>query len=140
MKQISVTIQGLPLDYETASAIARSVARQLETEPTVVAWHDAPRGRMSPVIEGADVHSRWRDYGEAHRGDFAVSINGDYDFIFADSSRFDKLEQGPYIALHDSAGHEYLCLPENLRDPRQPDSQACLQVDEATGYSAMHEG
>lgn len=139
MKQIDVSVHGLPLDYQMADNIARSVAHLLEREPTVVAWHDAVEHRMSPVIEGADIAQRWHDYGESHGGDFSVSVNGDYDFIFADSANFDKLEEGPYIALHDGAGHEYLCLPEHLRDRQHPDSNACLQVDD-TGVSALHEG
>ena len=55
MKQNNVNVQGLPLDYQMADNIARSVAGMLEYEPTVVAWHDGIEHRMSPVIEGADV-------------------------------------------------------------------------------------
>lgn len=139
MKQINVNVQGLPLDYQMADNIARSVAGMLEHEPTVVAWHDGIEHRMSPVIEGADVAQRWHDYGETHGGDFSVSVNGDYDFVFADSSNFEKLEEGPYISLRDDAGHEYLCLPENLRDRHHPDATACLQIDD-TSISALHEG
>lgn len=139
MKHIELTLRGLPVDYQMANAIARAVALQLETEPTLVAWHDAPERRMSPVIEGADVQSRWQDYGEAHGGDFAVSVNGDYDFIFADSSRYETLEHSPYISLRDSQGQEFLCLAENLRDPKNPRQNACFSVDESS-FGGMHEG
>lgn len=140
MKHIELTIRGLPVDYQIANAIARSVARQLESDPTLVAWHDGPEGRMSPVIEGADVQSRWQDYGESHGGDFAVSVNGDYDFIFADSSRYETLENSPYVALRDSRGHEFLCLAEHLRDPKNPRNEACFPLESNEGYGGLHEG
>ncbi len=140
MKQVNVTISGLPLDYEMANNVARSVALLLEKEPTVVAWYDAPDQRMSPVIEGADLANRWRDYGESHGGDFAVSVNGEYDFIFADSTNFDKLERSPYISVHDRQGNEFLCLAEDLRDPSNPMADACFSIENTQGYSAMHEG
>jgi len=78
MKHINININGVDMDYKTASVIARSVAAQCEHEPTVVAWHDAKQHRMSPVIEGADEHSHWQDYGRSHGGDIDVNINGDY--------------------------------------------------------------
>ncbi|MCG8429037.1 MAG: AF1514 family protein [Chromatiales bacterium] len=139
MKQINISIDGMDLDYKSANAIARSLAAMFEREPTVVAWHDAVHSKMSPVIEGADVNTRWRDYGEAYGGKVSIDINGEYDFIFADTAEFVSLEKGPYISLHDKQGHEYLCLADKLKDPNNPNEDACYRIDEVT-FSALHEG
>jgi hypothetical protein len=139
MKHIEVTIRGMPVDYPTATSIARAIAGQLESEPTLVAWHDAKEGRMSPAIEGADVHSRWLDYGESHGADFAVSLNGEYDFIFADTSQYETLEHSPYLAVRDSQGHQFLCLAKHLRDPKNPSADACFSVEDSS-FGALHEG
>ncbi len=139
MKEIYLRVQGIDMDFRKANVLARSVAAFFEKEPAVVAWHDAARRQMSPVIEGADTRSRWRDYGKAYGGDLNVSVNDDYDFIFADSSDFQGLEHSPYVAVRDKQGHEYLCLAESLRDPNNPHEEACFRIDEPE-HSALHEG
>jgi len=140
MKQINISVNGMDIDYKTASVIARSVAEQCEQEPTVVAWHDAKRHRMSPVIEGADEHSRWKDYGQSHGGDVNISINGDYDFIFAESEAFDELGTSPYLALQDAQGNQFLCRMGDLRDPKDPSQEACFSIEQGMTPSAMHGG
>jgi len=140
MKQININIDGMELDYKTASVIAHSIAEQCEHEPTVVAWHDAKRHRMSPVIEGANEHSRWRDYGLSHGGDIDVNINGEYDFIFAESENFDELGKSPYITLQDAQGNQFLCRLGDLRDPSDPRQEACFSIEQGMTPSAMHSG
>lgn len=134
MRQLNISVEGANLDYEQANKIARSVAGLFDEEPAVVAWHDAVRSKMSPLIEGADVHNRWHDYGESHGGDIAVTVNGDYDFIFADSSGFEEESPSPYVSVHDAQGNEYLCLTENLKDPNNPQENACYKLDDAGVY------
>jgi hypothetical protein len=140
MRDINVSIQGMSLDFKKAGSVAHSLAGLFEREPTVVAWHDATRNKMSPVIAGADVQSRWRDYGQAYGGDINVNVNGDFDFIFADTSEFEGLGKSPYISVHDKQGHEYLCLAESLRDPSNPKEEACYRIDDTEANSALHEG
>ncbi len=140
MKQINISISGMDMDYKTANTIARSIAATMDAEPTVVAWHDARSAKMSPVIEGSDIHSRWRDYGETHGGDVSVSVNGDYDFIFADSNQFDELGESPYISLHDSQGNQFLCRMGDLRDPNDPHQEACFSIEQGDAPSTMHSG
>ncbi len=53
MKEITINVNGLDIDYRTANQIAQSVAAMLEREPMVIAWHDKPHARMAPQIEGA---------------------------------------------------------------------------------------
>jgi hypothetical protein len=124
MKQINISINGMELDYKTANSIARSVANILDVEPTVVAWHDARANKMSPAIEGADIHS----------------VNGDFDFIFADSNNFEELGHSPYISLQDEQGNQFLCRMEDLRDPKDPHQEACFSIEEDKTPSSMHAG
>lgn len=134
MKEIQVNIQGMGLDYKSAQAIADSIASMIDSEPTIVAWHDKLQAKMSPVIEGADINTRWHDYGVAFGGDLNVSINGEYDFIFTDTSACEQGVPSPYMTVYDKSGHEYMCLMGELRDPQNPTEQACIQTDVEPGH------
>lgn len=92
----------------------------------MVAWHDKQASRMSPVIEGGDINTRWHDYGESHGGKLAVDINGDFDFIFTDAR------------LRDQAGNEYLCQINALRNPKQPNEEACVKLEGLSTKGDMH--
>lgn len=139
MKDVNINIQGMDLDYKQAKEVARSVAGMFDKEPTVVAWHDGKRKAMSPVIEGADTQ-RWHDYGTANGGNLEISINGEYDFIFADSAEFEELGRGPYISVQDKTGRNFLCRMEALKDPKNPEQDACYPLESGTNVSHMHEG
>lgn len=134
MKAVNINFSGMDLDYKKASSIAATLAdkdRDL-VEPIMVAWHDKKTSRMSPVVEGGDVNTRWHDYGASHGGKLEIDINGEFDFIFADGSAFDAYEASPYINLHDQRGNEYLCQINALRDPHNPSQEACVALDEWT--------
>jgi uncharacterized protein DUF5619 len=135
MKEVNVGVSGLDVDYKVASVIANAIAQQqLDHEAVVVAWHDRARSRMSPVIEGADIHTRWRDYGESHGGSLKIGVNGDYDFIFASSDEYEKAEgPGPYVTVRDKQGNEYLCVLSALKDPSNPSEAACYKMEESMG-------
>lgn len=134
MRHVNISYSGGSLDYRTASRLAAALAAndQALHSPEVMAWHDKPGGRMSPAIAGADLNSRWHDYGESHNGELEVSVNGEYDFIFADASAFASYGPSPYVNLHDESGREYICQLTALRDRRHPDEMACMPVDEFT--------
>lgn len=104
----------------------------------MVAWHDKQASRMSPVIEGGDINTRWHDYGESHGGKLAVDINGDFDFIFTDASGFDVLGPSPLVNLRDQAGNEYLCQINALRNPKQPNEEACVKLEGLSTKGDMH--
>lgn len=140
MRHVNLTINGMDMDYRTANAIARSVASLIDEDPTVVAWHDGIQNRMSPVIEGANVLNRWNDYGMSHGGNLNISINGDYDFIFADSEQFEQLGNSPYMSLQDAEGNQFLCRIGDLRDPHDPHQQACFSIEQDSTPSSMHAG
>lgn len=140
MKQIDINVHGLSVDYRTANNIAQSIAAMMEKEPTVIAWHDKQAAKMSPEIEGGDINTRWHDYGASHGGEVNVTINGDYDFIFADGSEFEQETPSPYRMVHDKDGHEYICLASQLRDPNDPSKSACEPVDVERGAWGGHGG
>jgi len=134
MKHIRIESSG-NIDYQAARALAARQASydgEME-EPVLLAWHDRPHGRMSPAIAGADLDSRWRDYGEAHGGCLEVSVGGAYDFIFADGAPFDDYGPSPYVNLTDARGNQYLCHAGSLRGGKTPDDDAaCQPLDEYT--------
>jgi hypothetical protein len=134
MRQIHIHVPGTDLDYLVARQLAASRAN-LESgirEPVMMAWHDRRASMMSPVIEGGDVNTRWHDYAESHDGQLEIDVNGDYDFVFADSAAFEAYGQSPYVNLSDGSGNNYLCQRGLLRDPHQPEADACVALDDYT--------
>lgn len=134
MREAHINYSGMNLDYKMASRLAASFAEKDPsiTEPVMVAWLDKKSSRMSPVIAGANINTRWLDYGESHGGKLEIDVNGEFEFIFADSSSFDQYGPSPYINLHDSKGNEYLCQINALRDPHDPSKEACVVLDDWT--------
>lgn len=137
MKTLHISHSGPDLDYMKASALAVLLADEDRDviDPVMVAWHDRKASRMSPVLEGCGIESSWHDYGMSHGGKLEVDVNGEYDFIFADSSAFETYGPSPYINLHDPQGNEYVCLVSALRDPhnpRNPSKEACTALNDWT--------
>lgn len=134
MKEAHIDYTDRDLDYKMASGLAASfVEKDTEiTDPVMVAWHDKKASRMSPVIAGANINTRWLDYGQSHGGKLVIDVNGEFEFIFADSNDFDQYGPSPYINLHDKLGNEYLCQINELRDPHDPSKEACVVLDDWT--------
>lgn len=133
MKLLHIDYPGTGLDYHVARDMAyRAVQDAQIEEPVMMAWHDKKTSRMSPVIEGADINTRWHDYGESHGGQIEIDVNGEYDFVFAESAGFDDYGPSPYINLSDGSGNNYLCQRGLLRDPHQPEKDACVALDDYT--------
>ncbi len=135
MKVDHINYSGMNLDFRTACGLAATFAHGDIAEPVMVAWHDKKASRMSPAIEGGNINTRWQDYGASHSGKLEVDVNGEFDFIFADSSAFKPYGPSPYISLHDQHGKEYICLTKSLRDPHNPNipsKEACVELDDWT--------
>lgn len=134
MKQIYMSLSSLDLDYRKAVALAATLAGEEKdfAAPVLVAWYDRKAARMSPAIEGGDLHTRWHDYGESHGGRLEVDVGGDFAFIFADASGYEPYGPSPYVNLHDSQGNEYICQTNMLDDPHSPSGKACVALDEWT--------
>jgi hypothetical protein len=134
MRQAHIAYHAKDLDYPKAALLAAALADQ-DTEviePALVAWYDRKVARMSPAIEGADLRTRWHDYGVSHAGSLEIDVAGDYSFIYAESSPFDPYEASPYTNLRDAQGNEYLCQSNQLSDPHLPTKEACVALDEWT--------
>lgn len=134
MRQAHIDHTSANLNYQVASRLAADLADQdVEViEPVLVAWYDRKAARMSPVIAGADLRTRWHDYGVSHGGKLEIDVAGDYAFIYAESSAFDPHEADPYINLHDAQGNEYLCQAGLLDASHTPTPKACVAIDEWT--------
>lgn len=135
MRQVQVQVSGMDMDFRKASALAASCAggdADMEM-PVLVAWHDKRMSRMSPAIEGADINTRWHDYGESHGGCLEVDVAGDYDFIFAESAAFNSYGPSPYVNITDEKGQEYVCqIIDALHGGHSPDRSTCVPLDEYT--------
>jgi hypothetical protein len=135
MRQTHIANPGVNLDYLNAAILAARCADDDPEviEPVLVAWYDRKAARMSPAIEGADLRSRWHDYGESHGGRLEVDVGDDYAFIYGDSSAFDPYEEAcPYINVRDAQGNEYLCQSGLMTDTQNPTAAACVPLDEWT--------
>ncbi len=137
---INYTGTGMGMDYETAKSMAAMFAEKDPDiiDPVVVAWYDHKSSRMSPVLEGCAIETSWHDYGESHSGKLEIDVNGEFDFIFADSSPFETYgptRPSPYVNMHDQTGKEYVCLISALHRPHDPhlsSKDACVLLDEWT--------
>jgi hypothetical protein len=134
MRQAHINAPATELNYLIAAQLAANCAAQDEEviDPVLIAWYDRKAARMSPVIEGADLSTRWHDYGANHGGKLEIDVGDDYIFIYADSSPFDPFVAGPYSNLRDSKGNEYLCQIGLLDDPKVPQRKACVALNEWT--------
>ena len=134
MRQAHIAPPGTDLDYRQAIALAAKLADDDKEviEPVLMAWYDRKAARMSPVIEGGNLRSRWYDYGASHGGKLEIDVGDDYAFIYADSSAFDPYEASPYSNIKDKDGNEYICQINLLGDQRQPTSAACSPIDDWT--------
>jgi hypothetical protein len=131
MRDINVNLSGIDINYQMASQIALATANVINGKDLiVVAWHDKAESRMSPVIEGGDINTRWHDYGESHGGQLEVDVNGEYDFIFADAGQYERGSPSPYVSVHDAMGQQFLCQINALKDPDKPSEDACVKLDE----------
>lgn len=100
---------GKRLDFKTASELAWAYARKEIIAPFMVAWVDRNLSRTSPVLTGCKTNYCWHDYGTTRGGKLELFINGEYDFIFADSSNVEPSGQNPVTNIKDGSGNEYLC-------------------------------
>lgn len=83
LRQIALTVGGMPVDFEIAQALAKTVAGHEEEDAMLLAWWDRLRGRASPEVPECQHQPGWLAYAESHGGRLLVDINrGDYRFIF----------------------------------------------------------
>ena len=83
MQDISITTEGVPLDYDLARNLAQLVALRLNPEVVLVSWNDKDRDVHSPSCLKCEINNEhgWEVYGRSHGGEFRISLNEDA-FVF----------------------------------------------------------
>lgn len=132
MKTAHLNFRSMNLGYRVASKLAAYFARKEFglRDPAIVAWHDKRSSRKSPPdLEGRADPMRWHVYGETHGGELEVAINGEYDFILAETADFEPHGPSPYVNVPGRDGTEMLCQGNALRSSGEG---ACTTLDEWT--------
>lgn len=81
---VMVQVNDNPLDLTRAKAIADHKARELSSDPMLLAWFDRKMGKFSPdvICCGSDKPT-WLVYAESRGADISVDINNeDYVFVY----------------------------------------------------------
>lgn len=134
MRNIHTEYQGEDHGFETASLIAKNVAKENQMlDPTIMAWHQS-NGQGTPAFyDGADPDTWWAKYGAGNGGRLEVCVGEDYQFIMMDARGYEKLGNMPLRNLSDGQGNEYLCfIPLLRKGASMPTQEACIQLDEWT--------
>ncbi len=81
---VMVRVADHPLDMMAAKAIADHKARELASDPMLLAWFDRKTGKFSPdVICCGSEKPTWLVYAESRGADISVDINNeDYVFVY----------------------------------------------------------
>jgi hypothetical protein len=109
MENITVPQQGnQATDFNHARRQAVSMAKDILSEPVIVAWRDDRAKRFGPEIPGGD-SERWHDYGESHNGKLEMTVADNYHFIFAETADFEEVELD-FKNIEDADGNVILCL------------------------------
>jgi len=83
MPEIAITVEGMPVDFQTAQALAKAAAGCAEEDAMLLAWRDRAHGKASPDVPECQHQPGWLAYAHGHGGHLAVNINrGAYLFVF----------------------------------------------------------
>jgi hypothetical protein len=83
MRDVRVRVEGVELDFEAASGLAKHVASKIEGETMLLAWLDSRRGKEYPQVPECMHQPGWVAYAESRGADLRVVVNdGDYVFLF----------------------------------------------------------
>ncbi|MGB6066094.1 MAG: AF1514 family protein [Desulfomonilaceae bacterium] len=79
---VVVRVHDKLLDFMSAKALADHKARELSSDPMLLAWFDKKNGKFSPdvVCCGTDKPT-WLIYAESRGADISVDINNE-EFVF----------------------------------------------------------
>ncbi|MBI5572694.1 MAG: AF1514 family protein [Desulfomonile tiedjei] len=83
-RPVIVQVEESPLTFSTARTIADRKARELSSDPMLLAWFDRQAGKFSPDVICCDRNKpTWLVYAEARGADISVDINNeDYVFVY----------------------------------------------------------
>jgi hypothetical protein len=81
---IRMEIPDKDLDYETAHDIARDKAKEVTSDPMLLAWYCGKTGEYYPKTEcGPKGRPPWIIFAESRGADIAVNINdGEHIFLY----------------------------------------------------------
>ncbi len=85
---VAMRVDKGPLDFSSAKILADGKARELSSEPMLVAWFDRKSGTFAPDVICCDRNKpSWLVYAESRGADISVNINNlDYVFLYKDAS------------------------------------------------------
>lgn len=107
MKTVTIPLDKHIPDFKTARQAAVARARDLLSEPVIVAWKDDNAKRFGPEIPGGK-GDRWHDYGASHNGKLEMTVGNEYHFIFAETGDFEETELD--LKNIEEDGDVFLCL------------------------------
>lgn len=134
MRNIQINYPGGALNFQSASILAKSIARENEVqEPTIISWHRHSNQSMSPYYDGANPDTWCEKYGEGNGGELEVNVGDEYQFVMMDTQGYETLGEMPLRNLSDDSGNQYLCYTPILgKTSRKPTPEACTYLDEWT--------
>lgn len=85
---IKLRVNQGPFDFKTAKNLAYGRAKELSSDPMLMAWFDRKSGKFSPDIMCCDrAKPSWLVYAESRGADISVNVNDlDYVFVYKDVS------------------------------------------------------
>lgn len=130
MRNVHIDYQGEALNYQSASLLAKGVARENQMqEPTIMAWHR--QGETMPYYDGADPDTWWAKYGAGNGGGLEINVGDKFQFVMMDTGDFETLDQIPLRNLADAEGNEYICYTPMLKSGSAiPNDEACMPLDD----------
>lgn len=124
MQTITVPVNNTSPDFSEARRKAVDKAREVLSEPVIVAWKDELAHRSGPEIPGGN-EDRWHDYGESNAGKLELNIGDAFHFIFTEAADFEEPDLN-LSSIPQKDGSRLLCL-----------NDACTEEDrERLGYFA----
>jgi hypothetical protein len=130
MKKVHIDYRGDTLNYESASLLAKGVARENKMlEPTIISWHSNGRD-MPPYFDGANPDTWWEKYGSGNGGRLEIDVGDEYQFVMLDARGFEILGEMPLRNLADAEGNQYLCFTPMIgKTSNRPTMEACSTLD-----------
>lgn len=131
MRNVHIDYRGDALDFQSASLLAKDVAREHQMrDPTIMAWHQNGDVANPPLYDGADADTWWAKYGSGNGGRLEVCVGDDFQFILMDARNYETLGEMPLRNLSDSQGNQFLCYTPILgKSASTPTAEACTQLD-----------
>lgn len=88
MKNVRLHIDGMHLDYDSAHAVAETLADQMMASSMCVAWYDGQKQQEHPAVSECQHKPGWLAYAEGHGGSLKIDLNGgEFIFVFAEIER-----------------------------------------------------